>query len=369
MAKKLVFNPLLKKGFQNESREDLAETLVIGNITGGTDITLTSGDKINSSSGGGELDLRYGGSDGELILSTDNGAYTAKQQLYMSDGYVELSDYATNGEVQLYADKLMIRRGASSVTGSTNGIYIKDGDASGFVQIGVGASSVNNDAIKLQDGGGVATITSDNAKASVIISSQNSYADTAITNSPILGGDTIVARTANTAYVNQLAIQTAGSSFEMVLDTGGVSADRTATFQNATGTVAYLSDITGGAVVQTGQTTNNVQLTLSASQAIAVQSVQSFVTRVTAIQSLAPSAGTIGDVWVHEFRGAIKNIAGTPALVDSIIDEYIAEDAAMTGVSVAIVAGASTLDIKVTGETGKEIEWKAETIFSEIIYV
>ena len=360
MAKKLVFNPLLKKGFQNESREDLAETLVIGNITGGTDITLTSGDKINSSSGGGELDLRYGGSDGELILSTDNGAYTAKQQL---------SDYATNGEVQLYADKLMIRRGASRVTGSTNGIYIKDGDASGFVQIGVGASSVNNDAIKLQDGGGVATITSDNAKASVIISSQNSYADTAITYSPIFGGDTIVSRTANTAYVNQLAIQTAGSSFDMVLDTGGVCADRTATFQNATGTVAYLSDITGGAVVQTGQTTNNVQLTLSASQAIAVQSVQSFVTRVTAIQSLAPSAGTIGDVWVHEFRGAIKNIAGTPALVDSIIDEYIAEDAAMTGVSVAIVAGASTLDIKVTGETGKEIEGKAETIFSEIIYV
>ncbi len=29
----------------------------------------------------------------------------------------------------------------------------------------------------------------------------------------------------------------------------------------------------------------------------------------------------------------------------------------------------STLDIKVTGETGKTIEWKSETIFSEIIYV
>ena len=41
----------------------------------------------------------------------------------------------------------------------------------------------------------------------------------------------------------------------------------------------------------------------------------------------------------------------------------------MTGVSVAIVAGALTLDINVTGETGKTIEWKAETIFSEKIYV
>ena len=120
---------------------------------------------------------------------------------------------------------------------------------------------------------------------------------------------------------------------------------------------------------QTGQTTTNVQLSLSGSKTIAVKSVQSFVTRVTAIQSLAPSAGTIGDVWVHEFRGAIKNIAGTPALVDTVIDEYIAEDAAMTGVSVSIEAGATTLDIKVTGETGKTIEWKAETIFSEIIYV
>ena len=121
--------------------------------------------------------------------------------------------------------------------------------------------------------------------------------------------------------------------------------------------------------LQTGRTTNNVQLSLSGSKTITVQSVQSFVTRVTAIQSVNTGAGTVGDVWVHEFRGAIKNIAGTPALVDSIIDEYIAEDAAMTGVSVAIVAGVSTLDINVTGETGKTIEWKAETIFSEIIYV
>lgn len=133
-----------------------------------------------------------------------------------------------------------------------------------------------------------------------------------------------------------------------------------------------INDSAGGAspiFTQTGQTTTNIQFTLSGSKTIAVKSVQSFVTRVTAIQSAAPSAGTIGDVWVYEFRGAIKNIAGTPALVDSIINEYIAEDVAMVGVSVAVEAGATTLDIKVTGETGKTIEWKAETIFSEIIYV
>ena len=108
--------------------------------------------------------------------------------------------------------------------------------------------------------------------------------------------------------------------------------------------------------LQTGRTTNNVQLSLSGSKTITVQSVQSFITRVTAIQSVNTGAGTVGDVWVHEFRGAVKKIdpAGSALIVDSVTDEYIAEDAAMTGVS---------------GETGKTIEWKAETIFSEIIYV
>jgi len=338
MAKKLVFNPLLKKGFQNESREDLAETLVIGNITGGTDIVMTAGDTLDSSSGGSQLDLNYGG-DSTLLLSTDSGAF-AGGHFYSTEVGTPQVQVGYNTAYISFFDGEMVAAQASIISVLGNAAVIRNTNAT-------------RSALFLNSGSNL---------------TKSSFAST-IEHTVIVVGVGISAKTANTAYVNQMSFQESGVLFDTLIVPSTATADRTATLQDASGTIAYLSDITGGAVVQTGQTTNNVQLTLGGSQAIAVQSVQSFVTRVTAIQSLAPSAGTIGDIWVHEFRGAIKNIAGTPALVDTVIDEYIAEDAAMTGVSVAIVAGASTLDIKVTGETGKEIEWKAETIFSEIIYV
>ena len=78
MAKKLVFNPLLKKGFQNESREDLAETLVIGNITGGTDIELSgigiNADTINGAGTTNVINLNEPFAGGWSV-SSDDAAY------------------------------------------------------------------------------------------------------------------------------------------------------------------------------------------------------------------------------------------------------------------------------------------------------
>jgi len=146
-----------------------------------------------------------------------------------------------------------------------------------------------------------------------------------------------------------------------------LTADQTYTFQDASGTVAFLSDIAGGSYVQTGQTTDGVQLTLTSSQTITNNSVQSFVTRITAIQSATAGAGTVGDVWVHEFKGVIKQIATVTSLVSTVSDEAIGEDVATAGFSVSIEAGTGVLDIKVTGELNKTIEWKAETIFNEVL--
>lgn len=118
--------------------------------------------------------------------------------------------------------------------------------------------------------------------------------------------------------------------------------------------------------IQTGQTTDGVQLTLSSSKAVANNTVQSFVIRVSAIQSATAGAGTVGDVWVHEFRGAIKQVAGVTSVVDTITDELIAEDTATAGFSVSVEAGTGDIDIKVTGELNKTIEWKAVGIFNEV---
>jgi hypothetical protein len=134
-----------------------------------------------------------------------------------------------------------------------------------------------------------------------------------------------------------------------------LSAPRTQTFPDADGTFTL-------SYIQTGATNDATQLTLSSSKAVANGSVESFIIRVTAIQR-GGSAGTLGDVWVHEFKGAIKQISGVTSLVDTVTDELIAEDVGASGYNVSVEAGTGTLDIKVTGELNKTINWRAVSIF------
>jgi hypothetical protein len=95
---------------------------------------------------------------------------------------------------------------------------------------------------------------------------------------------------------------------------------------------------------------------------IPTNSVQSFITRVTAIEAAT------GDTWSHEFRGAIKNLGGTTTMVESLTDETLAEDVGAAPWSAAFTANANTLEINVTGEALHTIEWKAETLFSGVTY-
>lgn len=117
-------------------------------------------------------------------------------------------------------------------------------------------------------------------------------------------------------------------------------------------------------LVQSVQTTDATQTTLPTSRAVTSNTVQSFVTRVTAIE------GATGDVWSYEFRGAVKNLAGTTTLVDTVWSQEIAEDVGATLWSVSIEANDTTdvLDIKVTGEAAHTIEWYASTIFNEVTF-
>ena len=125
---------------------------------------------------------------------------------------------------------------------------------------------------------------------------------------------------------------------------------------------AYISG-GGGEVntgyIQTATTVNATPFLLTSSKAIATNSVQSFVTRVTAISTV------LGNVWCHEFRGAIKEFGGT-FIVDTVTDEMIAEDVAASGWSAAITAVPGSMSITVTG-AAVNIKWKAETIFSEVL--
>ena len=151
-----------------------------------------------------------------------------------------------------------------------------------------------------------------------------------------------------------------GASFYSSYIPTTLTADRTYTFQDASGTVAFLSDITGGGYIQTATTINATPFPLTLSKSIVNGTVQSFVTRVTAI------ATATGDVWCHEFRGAIKQFGGATSIVDTVTDEMIAEDVATAAWGAAITAVPGSMTITVTG-AAVDIKWKAETTFSEIV--
>jgi hypothetical protein len=117
---------------------------------------------------------------------------------------------------------------------------------------------------------------------------------------------------------------------------------------------------TGGGYIQTATTVNATPFLLTSSKAIATNSVQSFVTRVTAI------ATATGDVWCHEFRGAIKQFGGATSIVGTVTDEMIAEDVVTATWGAAITAAPGSMSITVTG-AAVNIKWKAETTFSEVL--
>jgi hypothetical protein len=75
----------------------LSQVLVSGNTTGANNIITSNGTKINAASGGGQLDLRYGG-DNEVMLSNDSGDYS-DEFLYLSPGYIELASYTTGSSL------------------------------------------------------------------------------------------------------------------------------------------------------------------------------------------------------------------------------------------------------------------------------
>lgn len=117
-------------------------------------------------------------------------------------------------------------------------------------------------------------------------------------------------------------------------------------------------------------TTTNATQTNIITRDIATNSVTSFKVIVTAIQS-GGASGVVGNVWVYEYRGAIKNIGGTTALVDDIVSESIAEDlGTLEALSVDIAAnnGTDQLEIDVVPLANHTIKWKAEIVFNELSY-
>lgn len=110
---------------------------------------------------------------------------------------------------------------------------------------------------------------------------------------------------------------------------------------------------------------------------IPVNSIAHFEGSITAIQN-SGGAGTIGDAAVFVFKGTIKNIGGTTALMGSILYQdstgswgttpvAFASEAATSTWTVLVSANntTDTLDIQVTGQANKNIWWTCSLKLNE----
>ena len=115
---------------------------------------------------------------------------------------------------------------------------------------------------------------------------------------------------------------------------------------------------TGDVDTEVVQTTNAAATPFPNALTIGLDSVVSFETRITGIDS-----GN-GNVLVKLVKGAIRNLSGTVTLVDTPLYEIIATSAGAATWDITAVENTGTLEFNAIGEVGRTIEWKSVTLYS-----
>ena len=224
--------------------EDLAATLVLGNITGGTDIITSNDDVVRAASGGGELNLRVGG-DNIVELTTDNGVYN-ESWVYATPTAMQIG-FANPG----YFNE--VTAGGSFINGIFNQSFVflskqrigtLDQSPASLLATLASLQIANNSVVNVVAAAEEFSAVLINSGAVSSLTTFNS----GVNNSVAIGGVGLTANTDNTAYANQVSLQQAGNAFNTFVThpSLGATADNTAEFQDASGTIAYLSDIPGG---------------------------------------------------------------------------------------------------------------------------
>jgi len=255
--------------------EDLAATLVLGNITGGRDIVTSNGDKIAAASGNSFLDLRATGVDDFWFLGNDasGGSFT---------GPITSIVYGDSTSTNLVFD--LVRYGVVVTTdGSTFGT-VDPSSPSAYSSILPGrVSSINEATLTLptdvingtltliqnnSDNRSFRTISGLTVAVSINSGSSGGSGDTVINsgvdNSVAVGGYGLTVKTPNSAYVNQLILQFPANSFDTVLRPSAATADRTISLQDADGTLAFLNDIPGSYAEDLDSVSPSITRTFSA---------------------------------------------------------------------------------------------------------
>jgi len=180
---------------------NLSKTLHYGNDSGTYSIIMGTATSIKSANGGGQIDLDYFSSSGEVSITTDGGAQS-ESYLYMTPTSTDVGG-GNGGSITLSGD-------VSINAPSTNRIYMRGGNTglniSGRYDVGG-----SEDIIKFINNSTQSFTTQNSNKPSISISSRSSTIGAGVTNSVILGGVGINATYSNSVYVPDLYIQSGKS--------------------------------------------------------------------------------------------------------------------------------------------------------------
>ena len=215
--------------------QTLAQTLALGSVTGGNDITLTSGDVLKSSSGAAVLDLRQGG-DGVWTVNSDSSSY-AQSWIYGTSTVAQLGFGAVT-DVSADATSIRMRY--------TGGDFLVMGQT-GIASTDLANLTLTAGSLFIVDNSGGNVSKGVEADIAMFLNSGSAASPTVFNTgvdwSVALGGVGLTVKTANTAYLNQASFQASGNAFDTIVVPSAATADRTQTLQDATGTIALVADI------------------------------------------------------------------------------------------------------------------------------
>jgi hypothetical protein len=222
----------------------LSVVLTNGNTTGANNIIVTDGQDIRSSTSGNTLNLddpaeQVGNS--AFSLTQDNSSYGANTSWVYGE---------TNNGMQI----------AYQISGTeAMGVGVWNGGIS--PQFFTGKEiGINDNRTQIAQSGNV-------AKRAVFVGTRNSSIASTLINVVVVGGNGINASVSDALYTNQLRLQASGNNNDGILDIATLTADRNYTLQDASGTLAFLTDIpstpTLSAVLSAGNTTSGQDIRLS----------------------------------------------------------------------------------------------------------
>lgn len=213
--------------------ENLAETLDVGNFT-------TDGQQIEALNGGGFLNLRAFGFNDFYLLAND---ITGAKSFVAGTPTITQIGWGSVGHLAQFNDTegLILHQGsieeAVSVFGRSG---VGQQDKTGLlnqthsilsVVSATGFTSPYHESIEFL----FLNTGRDLGRESSFLAG--------VTNTVIVAGKGITAKTDDTLYTNQISLQESTILFDTILKASTATADRTATIQDASGTIAYLSDI------------------------------------------------------------------------------------------------------------------------------